>query len=238
MYNETGKTNQIIYLKNRFMVTNTAIKTNFDVYRVLSELSKTNPLFCSELEFQFYLAWKIKEIYGTEFEIKIEYPAVQYDGHNRNIDLLLVDKNNNFIPIELKYKTSKFEQELNNYTYKLKDQSANDLSRYGHLQDISRIEYFKKTEHNFLVGYVITITNQSSTWRGCLSQNTNSYEFSLENGTTVKKGVKNWGKNTCIRYKESYKPIVLENDYKINWQEYCNFNKQNGKFMILISEVM
>ena len=238
IYNETGKTNQIFYLKNRFMVANTTIKTKFDIYRVLAELSKTNPLFCSELEFQFYLAWKIKEIYGNEFDIKIEYPTKQYCGHNRNIDLLLVDKNCNFIPIELKYKTSKFEQEWNNFTFKLKDQSANDLSRYGHLQDISRIEYFKKTEQNFLVGYVVTITNQTSTWRGCLNSNTNSYEFSLENGTTVKKGIKNWGINTCSRYKETYKPIYLDNDYPINWQEYCNFNKPNGKFMILVSEVV
>ena len=45
------------------MVLNTVTKNQFDIYKILIELSKTNPLFCSELEFQFYLAWKIKELY-------------------------------------------------------------------------------------------------------------------------------------------------------------------------------
>ncbi|MBR6162445.1 hypothetical protein IKQ26_00945 [bacterium] len=220
------------------MVINAPIKTKFDIYRVLTELSKTNPLFCSELEFQFYLAWKIKEIYRNEFEIKIEYPAVQYDGHNRNIDLLLVDKNKNFIPIELKYKTSKFEQTINGFNYKLKDQSANDLSKYGHLKDISRIEYFKETEHNFLVGYVITITNQCRTWQKITNPNQTDYEFSLENGITVSKGLKQWSENTAEYNKRNHQSINLKNNYKINWQEYCNFNKPNGKFMFLVSEVV
>ena len=220
------------------MVINTTIKTKFDIYRVLSELAKTNPLFCSELEFQFYLAWKIKEIYGHEFDIKIEYPAVQYDGHNRNIDLLLVDKNCNFIPIELKYKTSKFEQLWNGFTYKLKDQSANDLSKYGHIKDISRIEYFKETEPKFLIGYVITITNQCKTWQKISNPNQTDYEFSLENGITIYKGIKQWSQNTAEYNKKNYQAIALKNDYKISWHEYCNFEKPRGQFMVLVSEVI
>ena len=213
------------------------MKSEFDIYFVLSELSKTNSLFCSELEFQFYLAWKIKEIYGEEFKISIEYPLKNYIGKNRNIDLLLVDNYNNYIPIELKYKTSKFEQVWNGFCYKLKDQSANDLSRYGHLKDIARIEYFKNIEPNFLVGYVITITNQCKTWQKIINQNQTDYEFSLENGTTICKGIKQWTKNTSEYNKKNYPAINLENNYKINWQDYCNFNKPRGLFKILITEI-
>ena len=132
------------------MSLNTVLNTKFDIYRVLEELSKTNPLFNSELEFQFYLAWKIKELYKDIYTICLEYPLKNYQGKNRNIDLVLVCNNGCLIPIELKYKTSKFEYFFNNINYKLKDQSANDLSKYGHLKDVSRIEYFKETEKNFL----------------------------------------------------------------------------------------
>lgn len=217
---------------------NTVNKTKFDIYRILHELSKTNPLFCSELEFQFYLAWKIKEIYQENFHIYIEYPLKNYAGKNRNIDLLLIDKCGGYIPIELKYKTSKFEYSWNGFDYKLKDQSANDLTKYGHLKDISRIEYFKETEPKFLIGYVITITNQCKTWQKISNPNQTDYEFSLENGITIHKGIKQWSKHTAEYNKKNYQAIDLKNDYKIIWYEYCNFEKPRGRFMILVSEVV
>lgn len=67
------------YLKNGLrMVLDIVNSTELDIYKVLQELSKTNPLFCSELEFQFYLAWKIKELYKDKFKICIEYPFLYF----------------------------------------------------------------------------------------------------------------------------------------------------------------
>ena len=190
------------------MSLNTVLNTKFDIYRVLEELSKTNPLFNSELEFQFYLAWKIKELYKDIYTICLEYPLKNYQGKNRNIDLVLVCNNGGLIPIELKYKTSKFEYFCNNINYKLKDQSANDLNKYGHLKDVSRIEYFKETEKDFLVGYVITITNQAKTWQKILSPKQTDFEFSLENGSTACKGVKCWHICKSNHNKNKYLPIT------------------------------
>lgn len=220
------------------MILSSTAKTKFDIYLILNELSKTNPLFCSELEFQFYLAWKIKEIYGEEFKIFIEYPLKNYEGKNRNIDLLLIDSSGNYIPIELKYKTSKFEQVWNGITYKLKDQSANDLSKYGHLKDISRLEYFKETEKKFIVGYAITITNQYRTWQKITNIGQTDYEFSLEDGIKICRGTKKWNECTSDYNKKHNPPIILKNDYFINWEVYCNFNKPNGLFKILITEII
>lgn len=219
------------------MSLNTVLNTKFDIYRVLEELSKTNPLFNSESEFQFYLAWKIKELYKDIYTICLEYPLKNYQGKNRNIDLVLVCNNGCLIPIELKYKTSKFEYFFNNINYKLKDQSANDLSKYGHLKDVSRIEYFKETEKNFLVGYVITITNQAKTWQKILSPKQTDFEFSLENGSTVCKGVKCWHICKSNHNKNNYLPINLKNDYFINWHDFKIFDKPNGVFKVLVTEV-
>lgn len=219
------------------MSLNTVLNTKFDIYRVLEKLSKTNPLFNSELEFQFYLAWKIKELYKDIYTICLEYPLKNYQGKNRNIDLVLVCNNGGLIPIELKYKTSKFEYSFNNINYKLKDQRANDLSKYGHLKDVSRIEYFKETEKNFLVGYVITITNQAKTWQKILSPKQTDFEFSLENGSTVCKGVKCWHICKSNHNKNKYLPITLKNDYFINWHDFIIFDKPNGVFKVLVTEV-
>lgn len=219
------------------MSLNTVLNTKFDIYRVLEELSKTNPLFNSELEFQFYLAWKIKELYKDIYTICLEYPLKNYQGKNRNIDLVLVCNNGGLIPIELKYKTSKFEYFCNNINYKLKDQNANDLSKYGHLKDVSRIEYFKETEKNFLVGYVITITNQAKTWQKILSPKQTDFEFSLENGSTACKGVKCWHICKSNHNKNKYLPITLKNDYLINWHVFKIFDKPNGVFKVLVTEV-
>lgn len=234
-----GKFYTDFYLKNGLkMVLKVATKTKFDIYKVLSELSKTNPLFCSELEFQFYLAWKVKELYKDQFKICIEYPLKNYEGKNRNIDLLLVDSCGCLIPIELKYKTNKFEQTCNGLNYKLKDQSANDLTKYGHIKDISRIEHFKYVENNFIVGYAITITNQSRTWQKITNPLQTDYDFSLEDNTKICKGVKKWQECTSDYNKKNNPPVILANDYTINWLDYCNFSEPHGLFKILVTEIV
>ena len=238
IYYKIGKLEVIIYLKYRLrMVVNTVTKNQFDIYKILIELSKTNPLFCSELEFQFYLAWKIKEIYGELYTIRLEYPLKNYLDKNRNIDLVLIDNNGCYIPIELKYKTNKFEYNLNGIEYKLKDQSANDLTKYGHIKDISRIEYFKSIEKNFIVGYVITITNQNKSWQKICNPQQNDYDFSLEDNTVIHKGIKQWTDKTSEYNKKYFPPINLKNDYVISWQDYYKFSEPHGIFKVLVTEV-
>lgn len=219
------------------MVLNLVKTAKFDIQKVLVELAKTNPLFCSELEFQFYLAWKIKELYADEYKICIEYPMKSFEGKNRNIDLLLIDSNNAYIPIELKYKPRKFSQTIKGFEYNLKEQGANDLARYGHLKDISRIEYFKKAEKSFKCGYVITITNYERLWQGITNPKQTDYEFSLKDNSLIQKGIKNWAENTSEYNKKSCPPVILENNYRLKWFDYCNFDKPNGLFRVLITEV-
>ncbi len=219
------------------MLVDNALRLKFDIYKVLKELAKTKPLFCSELEFQFYLAWAIKELYGDEYKICIEYPLKNYDGKNRNIDLVLVDSLGFLIPIELKYKTSKIKQLYDGVTYDLKDQSANNLTKYGHWKDISRIEYFRDVGDKFLVGYVITLTNQHCTWQNISNPEKNDYEFALADESFVAGGVKNWTDKTCENFKNKYPAITIKSDYFLKWHEYSNFDNRNGLFKCLVTEI-
>lgn len=218
------------------MVLDGATRTKFDIYRILIELSKTNPLFCSELEFQFYLAWKIKEIYQDDFEIRIEHPT-HCNERNRNIDLLLVDHCGKYIPIELKYKTNEVELPQGKYIFSLKGHGAEDTTKHGYLKDISRIEDFKRIESKFMVGYAIMITNQVKVWQKITNKNKSDYNFSLEDGIKILRGKKKWSENTAVKTQKENPPFILENDYSINWFDYCNFDCKNGHFKVLVTEI-
>lgn len=219
------------------MVLNTVTKNQFDIYKILIELSKSNPLFCSEFEFQFYLAWKIKELYGNEYQIHLEYPIKDYEGKNKNIDLLLVNCSGGFIPIELKYCTSKFEQNFGDFSYKLKEHSANDQTRYKYLKDIYRLEVFKANESKFIVGYAIIITNQYRTWQKIVNKSQTDYAFSLEDNSLISSGIKKWAENTALSTQKDCPQIVLQNDYFIKWQDYSTFDDRHGQFKVLVTEV-
>lgn len=134
-------------------------------------------------------------------------------------------------------KTNKFEMAFNGTNYKLKDQSANDLTKYGHIKDISRIEYFKETEDKFLVGYAITITNQSRTWQKISNPHQTDYEFSLEDGSKLCRGIKKWQKCVSNHNENRNPPVTLKNDYDVHWRDFYDFNKPHGMFKVLVTEV-
>lgn len=70
---------------------------NFDLEKCLSSLKTKRPVFHSEADFQFALAWEIKELY-PDIEIRLEYPINEL---NMYIDIMLLNQDK-AIPIELK----------------------------------------------------------------------------------------------------------------------------------------
>ncbi len=114
-----------------------------------------------------------------------------FEGKNRNIDLLLIDSNNAYIPIELKYKPRKFSQTIKGFEYNLKEQGANDLARYGAFKTIFQgLNILKRLKKAFKCGYVITITNYERLWRrNYTNPKQTDYEFSLEDNSLIQKGI-------------------------------------------------
>ena len=72
---------------------------NFDIKMVMGKLSSERKVFHSEADFQFSLAWKIKENY-PEYEIFLEWP-VSIKKQIIYVDIVL-EKDDKIIPIELK----------------------------------------------------------------------------------------------------------------------------------------
>lgn len=157
----------------------------------MHRLSLWRPIFHSEADFQFSLAWIIKEIY-PDCEIRLEY--VPDFNTNLHLDILVI-LDGKWIPIELKYTTKKCIKTINDEVYVLKEQGAKDQGCYNYLKDIMRIEEFRNKTSKFIEGYAIKITSEMSYLKPPTKINCTYAEFSIEDGS-IKTGCMNWDANT------------------------------------------
>lgn len=214
-----------------------SISKIFNIYNVISELSKTNPIFHNEQGFQDYLVHKIGQCY-PKLKIKFEHKTILNKGHKSYIDILIKDENGLCIPIELKYRTNKLCYNFDDCLYDLSNQSAEDVTRYGYLKDISRLEKYSEIEEKFLVGYAIMLTNQCNVWKENYYNIENTFKnFLINDNTLVLSGIKKWSDNTSNSIKHSYPPFELKNSYQIKWLNYSDFKCKNGNFRIVITEI-
>ena len=233
---------------------------------IMESLGEKRPVFHSEADFQFELAWAIKEAMGEECQIRLEYPVFVNEnlGDNRGdrwyIDIIVLIKdgeNWDWIPIELKYKTRIPKNEEQPFTkmthgieedYYLKNQSAQDISRYLFWKDVHRVEslvkpgsrektlkYPRQQHLNWNSGYVIFLSNDphfrkypEDPEEG--QENSDkmppSYrQFSMIDGTRTQENITmHWTKNNEIIPKEESRkdksPIDIKGAYEIKWGKY------------------
>ena len=113
---------------------------DFDILKVVEYLKNKRKIFISEADFQFEMAWAIKELY-PEAKVRLEYcPEFEPSMH---IDILVII-DSKWIPIELKYKTKKCFKTIDNEAFILKEHSAKDVNCYLYLKDLQRIEHIKE----------------------------------------------------------------------------------------------
>lgn len=212
---------------------------DFNIELIISELKKERKVFASEKDFQFEIAFIIKNKYPSATVI-LEYRpdfAEKIFNNNMYIDILVI-YNGKWIPIELKYKTKKCNITLleknNKIKYNLEDHNCITDIRYYYLKDIERIEKVRnKLEKNnlFEKGYTIFITN-----------NTNIYDkkyplISLHNGSNI---------NSLNTKKYTTKKLDIKGNYDIKWNTFYdgtgatieNTNDNNTKiFKYLVNEI-
>lgn len=191
---------------------------------IMQELGKRRKAFYSERDFQFGLAWLLKE--KLNCEVLLEYHGKQ----NSRIDIVLV-KDGKYIPIELKYKTVACDYNLGDETCHVKSHYAQPIGRYLYLHDIIRIESFLSQNTCCEVGYAILLTNDHSYW------NEKNTSFPLL-GTI--KGDRNYDWNASYgegTIKKHEKPIRLVHSYNFEWKPYGNVIDGEKQFRYLITEV-
>lgn len=236
---------------------------------ILKKFGESGKVFLNEAQFQFELAWKLNEICLANKMIKckvyLEYQTMHRsneanvdDGNIKRFftDILLLDNEGNYVPIELKYKTKGYEDENLN----LAQHGANDLGRFDYLWDLKRIQYLKnkpeKYERDkkllkFVNGFAIMLTNDEKYWEyttGLLDKQINLKrrnplykKFCIGQNQYIDCGSElTWrdnGDNTCVR--DTWRnvlpfvvPIAFDNPQKCKWEKY--YSKDNMRFQFLI----
>ena len=63
-------------------------------------------------------------------------------------------------------------------------------------------------------------------------------ELSLEDGIKICKGIKKWQKCKSEYNGNNNPPVVLANDYAINWKDYSSFTEPHGQFKVLVTQIL
>lgn len=233
-----------------------------DVENTIASFSKKDIIFQNEQQFQFELACEIKKKLSKNEEIIFEYVA--YTSGKKKIkkyyiDLIIVNVvNGEYIPIELKYKTSEGKYTRFNSDIVLSGQGAEDLGRYDYLNDIKRIEDLKIKNKNYnykysnnllkkyVTGFAIIISNEKKYWKTTKASLTTSkqknysyYDFCIGQGDKIKKGKPlKWKGNHNNKTFNSRPSFKLNSDYSFDWKTYKLIaNSNESEFMYLITEI-
>ena len=95
--------------------------------KIMKDLAKERPQFCSEADFQFALGWKIQKEFPNA-EIRFECPASLPDDPKARIDII-INLGGALVPIELKWKLERHKADPIN-----RGMMLHDIDRLGSLQ--------------------------------------------------------------------------------------------------------
>ncbi len=192
----------------------------------LRSLSTRRPVFHSEADFQFELAWELAGAGWTAIRLERPYRLA---SHAQYLDLLATDPAGIRWGIELKYWTSDLLGTWDTEALHLRDQSAHDLNRYAFCKDIVRLETLLDQSH-IDRGRVVAVTNDAAYLRPP-TRATIDAAFKLHGGHTLR-GRLNWTKPTATT--KGKPALQLKGSYELSWSAY-SFNSafSNGGFAAL-----
>lgn len=190
-----------------------------------SFLKQNNEILFNERDFQMHLALWLKESTSNYDDVDVEY----YVPHNELNDYvweselrldIVVKKDCEYLPVEIKYKTKKVESKIERFGEMLqqnvtviKNQSAQDIGRYSFWKDIKRLEQVCERFNNVKNAIAVFLTNDDSYTKES-SLTSNCFHFNMNEGFHSTK--KQWLnlETTCAK---QYKGFELTKEYCINW---------------------
>ena len=182
------------------------------INEAIRQMKEEDVNFTLEADFQFSLAWKLKEILGEKTKIILEYPYRSNEEKRIKYIDIYVDAPNEVSFIELKYKTKSQQISRCGIGLTLKKQGAQDLGRLMFVQDIERLEKIKNPTTKKMNNYCLFLTNDKTYWKKA-SGKTIDKDFYLANGIIA--GEKNFSSPTT-----KYQKVVSTNAYECHWSDY------------------
>ena len=194
--------------------------------------------FCNECHLQMELAAYLRQSKNNYCNVHLEYfvpgtevqkqineslvPSKTTDKpQNLYIDIV-VEKNGEFLPIELKYKTvplseniARFGETIPNVDV-LKNHGARDLGAYDFWRDVNRIECLMKRFCNVKNGIALFLTNDQGYWNlPNPATNPNYANFSIKEKEGKHCKEKTWQGNTAMS--ASRPSFKVGKEYKLEW---------------------
>ncbi|MCQ2255989.1 MAG: hypothetical protein MJZ29_10880 [Bacteroidaceae bacterium] len=225
-----------------------------ELERIMNELGAVPRIFNSEAQFQFELAWKIKEEFGCE--VRLEDLSRISEGKKDYTDIIL-EKDGLRIALELKYKTAKYEDESKNIY--LKAHGAADLGAYDFLWDVHRIQLLTGMETSDKdevkrpcdKGYAIILTNDYHYWKDATIKETINRDFLIGSGEfshgVLCKKFHQWytldgevgHSKALLNDRSRQHEIDLKRNYFFQWKPYhtIDSNETNKEFKYMIVEM-
>lgn len=199
--------------------------------------------FVSEADFQHSLAIELHKIFNDTAQIILEFP-IKKPGEQRIIHIdIMVIKDGDFYPIELKYKTRPIKSEKLYENTKipvselLADHKGNDDNCYHVWADINRIEWLIDKGYA-KSGVCIFISNNKSFWYAKSNPNSMAYAFRTTEGEKMsgwhKWNVKN---DTNSKHLKDKPDLFMQNAYNFQWQDFCDTGDKYGQFKSLFIEI-
>ena len=213
--------------------------------KVINDMAKDGKVFSNEAQFQFDLGRELECKTGCRvlFEVLSLDKESQHGKHYT--DLVIDFGNQEYIAIELKYKTGAKDekkkpskgycQQLNAFVYSplgsedqvvVFPQGAEDEGSYLFLWDVYRLQKLTAGEIAFhldkkppVKGFAIILANSRKYWEGPKKSPVVWEAFSLQEDRVIPGGVELKWKEGSIQAKTKH-PLVFAKDYTCKWEPY------------------
>lgn len=229
--------------------------TKSDLVNIITEFGKQKRIFNSEAQFQFELAWKIKEEFDCEVRLE---ELSRISGGKKDYTDIILEKDGTRIALELKYKTARYEDVSRNIY--LKAHGATDLGAYDFLWDVHRLQLLTGMEKTSTEGeikrpcdrgYAIILTNDSHYWMDATIKEIINRDFLIGSGKhsygVLCKKVHQWymvdgkvGYSKALQNNPSRQSAIdLKRNYFFLWESYTTIetNKSHNEFKYMIVEI-
>lgn len=143
--------------------------------RIMDKFGAVPRIFNNEAQFQFELAWKIKEKFDCE--VKLQELSCISEGKKDYTDILL-EKDGFRIALELMYRIAKYEDESQNIYLETHGEAI--FGAYDFMRGVHKIQVLTGLESSSKYkvkkpcnrGYVIILTNDINYWHPSVAKNT------------------------------------------------------------------
>ena len=193
---------------------------------VCAFLESNDELLFNERDFQMHLATWLSNSANRYDDVDVEYyvPRQELENYIWESELrldIVVKKEGEYCPVELKYKTrkverkiSRFDEDLTGDVVVMKNQGAQDLGMYDFWKDVRRVELVRNRFERVKGGLAVFVTNDNA-YTKASKTTSNNYLLNMNEGVHSRQ--KHWAnpESTCAKTHPNFE---VEREYNIEWR--------------------